>query len=125
MIRNNLAALKRLKKCVCVRKFKGENVEKMRTRLKKEIVEKFGDYALSELIENKDSFEFRTNFILKPKMEKDTPGIIEFRSNDYIFHAENGDSSYGPALNLENIHITHYGFYIVAMGNAKVEYYLY
>lgn len=118
MTKLTLKKLRELKRVPATRKFIGESVDEMRTRLLKEL--KKHDVNPEELIEHDNRFEFRDRFIMKPKLQDDIKGHIIFRSKDYYFEYD-GNKSYGD---IKSKQLTDYGFYLNTFNNERIEYHL-
>jgi len=91
----------------CVKEYKGNSIEDI-PRIREALTKQVRSYNLNEkdvtkhtkLIETDTKFQFSNSnqYVIKPKINKFTKGIIEFRKGgDYIFHYDN-KKSYGVKL---------------------------
>ena len=116
----NLKELKRIKaERIAVDMPTIEQLDEIREKIKRDIINQFGQIALEKLKENKDNWTFENHVFFKPKTKKITMGEIEFRSKDYIFHYE-GKKGFGEEIKSDML--TDYGFKIPTFQGGFFEY---
>ena len=119
-----LKELRDMKSIPVTRIFHGQwhsgNIDEMREELLSQLKQYFGNnFDMSKFEENDNNFSYGNRSWMKPKIQKEVDGIVEFRSKDYVFKYD-GKESYGSELKKENL--TENGFKIPTLDGSELEY---